>query len=585
MESVYSDTEPMKFVVVSGGVLSGVGKGVIASSTAVLLKSAGLRVTSIKIDPYLNIDAGTMSPFEHGEVFVLDDGGEVDLDLGNYERFVGIKLSWDNNITTGKVYNNVIEKERRGEYLGKTVQIIPHVTDEIQAWITRVAHVPVDGEPGHPDVCIIELGGTVGDIESMPFIEALRQMQYRVGAENMCFIHVSLVPELGANNEQKSKPTQMSVKELRSLGIHPNMVVCRSTHRLDSSVRSKIAMFSQAPKNSVLGVHDVSNVYRVPLLLEEQRFAEILEEHLHLDAVHPNLAAWREAADRQDALQRDVDGKVCTIAVVGKYTDLSDAYLSITNALNHAALNLDTKLKVNWIKADHLEPVSESPLNTRVQYEAAWKTLHDADGILVPGGFGVRGVEGKIAATNYARENKVPFLGICLGMQLAVVEVCRNLCGMPNANSAEFNEEADPAAIIYMPEVSQTHMGGTMRLGRRCTRFRDRKSTLALLYGGIEKVNERHRHRYEVNPELVQTIEDKSPLRFVGCDGSGQRMEVVELPREVHPYFVGVQYHPEFITQPLRPSPPFVGLIAASAGKLDDVLTNTELPLTSSVDS
>jgi CTP synthase len=533
-------------------------------------------------------------------VYVLDDGGEVDLDMGNYERFVGTKLSWDNNITTGKVYNSVIEKERKGEYLGKTVQIIPHITDEIQSWIRRVAHVPVDGEPGNPDVCIIELGGTVGDIESMPFVEALRQLQYRVGRENLCFVHVSLVPELGSVGEQKSKPTQMSVKELRALGIHPDLVVCRSAHPMDPAVRNKIAMFSQVPKKKVLGVHDVSNVYRVPLLLEDQGIAEHLQEILHLTSAHPDLSAWREAADRQDALQQDKEGQVVTIAAVGKYTDLSDAYLSVTNALNHAALNLGVKLKVNWIEADHLEPpagtdserspvlaasgsVEPSAVTTQEDHDRAWEKLRTADGVHVPGGFGGRGIEGKIAAAKYAREAKVPFLGVCLGMQLAVVEICRNVCGWPEANSAEFQDDANPVAVVYMPEISQTHMGGTMRLGKRRTRFRDRSCTTATLYGGVETVDERHRHRYEVNPELAASIEEKSKLRFVGCDESGQRMEVVELPRDgddAHPYFVGVQYHPEFVTRPLRPSPPFVGLLAAAAGKLDALLAKPDaLPL------
>lgn len=541
----------MKYVVVSGGVLSGLGKGVTASSIGVLLKSAGLRVTSIKIDPYLNSDAGTMSPFEHGEVFVLDDGGEVDLDLGNYERFLDINLSRDNNLTTGKIYSKVLEAERRGDYLGKTVQVIPHITDAIQDWIEDVAKRPADGSDTTPDACIIELGGTVGDIESAPYVEALRQFQFRVGRENVTFVHVSLVPVLGPVGEQKTKPTQHTVKELRGLGISPDILVCRSSAPLNDETRNKLAAFCHVKPEAVMSTHDVPNIYHVPLMLQEQGLCDIL----NVDCSATNLLNdWKKMAHHLDTLTEEVH-----IAMVGKYTDLSDAYLSVIKSLQHAAMAVDRKLVIDWIEASHLEEDWE-----KSEHETAWKTLREADGVLVPGGFGDRGIEGKILAAHYARTERVPYLGICLGLQIATIEFCRNVLGMTGANSTEFEDNPEHAAVVFMPEISKTHLGGTMRLGSRPTLWQHEGSTIRSLYGPGESVDERHRHRYEVNPDLIERIE-AAGLVFVGKDESGQRCEIFEL--NDHPYYVGVQFHPEFKSRPGRPSPPFLGLLKAASSR------------------
>jgi len=549
----------MKYVVVTGGVLSGLGKGVTASSIGVLLKSAGLRVTSVKIDPYLNVDAGTMSPFEHGEVFVLDDGGEVDLDLGNYERFLDIALTRDNNITTGKVYDNVIQKERKGDYLGKTVQVIPHITNEIQDWIERVAHTPSDGNGKEPDACVIELGGTVGDIESAPFIEALRQFQFRVGSENICFVHVSLVPVMGPVGEQKTKPTQHTVKELRGLGIIPDILVCRSANPLEDETRAKLAAFCHVSENAVVSAHDVSNIYRVPMMLEEQGVAGVLSEGLgfKLPGKRPLLEEWKDMADRVDGVEKEV-----RIAMVGKYTGLSDSYLSVIKALQHSSYAVNHKLVIDWIESASLDDdTAESDPQAHAE---AWGLLKAVDGILVPGGFGRRGIEGKIKAAEYARTNKIPYLGVCLGLQVATIEFCRNVLGMEGANSTEFDEDTPHPAVVFMPEISKTHMGGTMRLGTKPTPFLVDDCKMRRLYGGAEHVDERHRHRYEVNPELIEQIESAG-LKYVGKDETGQRCEIMEL--DDHPYFVGTQYHPEFKSRPNRPSPPFLGLLKAAVGE------------------
>jgi CTP synthase len=542
-----SPLKVMKYVVVSGGVLSGLGKGVTASSIGVLLKSAGLRVTSVKIDPYLNSDAGTMSPFEHGEVFVLDDGGEVDLDLGNYERFLDISLERDHNITTGKIYSKVIEAERRGDYLGKTVQVIPHVTDAVQSWIEDVAKRPADGSDQTPDACVIELGGTVGDIESAPFIEALRQFQFRVGRENIYFVHVSLVPVMGPVGEQKTKPTQHTVKELRGLGITPDVLVCRAETPLTDDAREKLAAFCHVSPNAVMSAHDVSNIYRVPLMLAEQGMCKVLDIDCNVTDL---MVRWEKMADRADSSTEEVH-----IAMVGKYTGLSDSYLSVIKGLQHASLAVGRNLVIDWIEASELETVNDP----------SWDLLKSADGILVPGGFGDRGIEGKILAANYARTNNVPYLGICLGLQVATIEFCRNVLGLEGSNSTEFDENTPHPAVIFMPEISKTHLGGTMRLGSRPTIFQVEDCKMRRLYGGEESVDERHRHRYEVNPDLIKTIEDAG-LVFVGKDETGQRCEIFEL--EGHPYYVGVQYHPEFKSRPDRPSPPFLGLLQAATGQL-----------------
>eukprot|EP00834_Sanchytrium_tribonematis_P008257 NODE_917_length_3062_cov_0.433345.p1 type:complete len:493 gc:universal NODE_917_length_3062_cov_0.433345:693-2171(+) len=474
-------TDHTKFILITGGVLSGIGKGVIASSTGFLLKTYGLRVTAIKIDPYLNIDAGTLSPLDHGEVFVLDDGGEVDLDLGNYERFLDVTLTRDNNITTGKVYRKVIEKERKGDYLGKTVQIIPHVTDEIQNWILNIASKLVSDHI--PDICMIELGGTVGDIESAPFIEAMRQFQFKVGPTRFCCIHVSLIPVVGAVGEQKSKPTQASVKSLRGLGLSPDILACRSANPLDETVKQKLAMFCHTPVENVIGVHDCASVYHVPILLKNQGLLTILERKLNLlplvehrrsiegtqfvDHESSSLwIRWHKMAMRQSHLQNSVE-----IALVGKYTTLHDSYASVLKSLQHAALSCNLKCSVKWIESDDLE--LQTKIDSPKKYHAAWQSLVDANGVLIPGGFGVRGTEGMVEAAKWARINKKPFLGICLGLQIATIEYSRNVLKLENANSEELNENAPHKVVVFMPETSKTQLGGTMRLGNRKTLFQN----------------------------------------------------------------------------------------------------------------
>ncbi|TPX39864.1 CTP synthase (glutamine hydrolysing), partial [Synchytrium endobioticum] len=548
----------MKYILVTGGVISGIGKGVIASSAGLLLRTRGFRVTSIKIDPYLNIDAGTLSPLDHGEVFVLDDGGEVDLDLGNYERFLDITLTKDNNITTGKIYRDVIEGERKGAYLGKTVQVVPHITDAIQNWIERVAQNPVDDSGEAPDVCIVEMGGTVGDIESAPFIEAMRQFQFRVGHENFFLIHVSLVPIVGAVGEQKTKPTQQSIQHLRGAGLSPDVIACRSSKKLEASVSQKIAMFCHAlPEDingkqvdRVLAVHDCPSVYHVPLLLNEQSLPEIMMKKLRLTPRDNPKAAclfkdWMDLADRIDRLNAPVK-----IVIVGKYTDLHDSYLSVVKALEHAALSCKLKLQISWIEAEHLEPDME--IKNGRAYHDAWGKLWGAEGVLVPGGFGQRGWEGMIAAANFAREHHKPYLGICLGLQTAVVEFARTVMGLHDANSTEMNETTASPLVIFMPEGSRTHMGGTMRLGSRAAIFVDgsEDSRIRRLHGGEKTIHERHRHRYEVNPDYVARLE-AAGLKFVATDEAGERMIIIELPG--HPFFVATQYHPEYKTRPLNP--------------------------------
>ncbi|KAF3334974.1 CTP synthase-like protein [Carex littledalei] len=559
----------MKYVLVTGGVVSGLGKGVTASSIGVVLKACGLRVTSIKIDPYLNTDAGTMSPFEHGEVFVLDDGGEVDLDLGNYERFLDLKLTRDNNITTGKIYQSVINKERRGDYLGKTVQVVPHITDAIQECIERVASVPVDGLEGPADVCVIELGGTIGDIESMPFIEALGQFSYRVGPGNFCLVHVSLVPVLSVVGEQKTKPTQHSVRGLRGLGLTPNILACRSAKVLDENVKQKLSQFCHVPVANILTLHDVSNIWHIPLLLRDQKAHVAILKSLDLKSVtrEPMLDEWTERAQIFDTLQNPV-----RIAMVGKYTGLSDSYLSVLKALLHASVACRRKLVVDWVASTDLE--ESTAMESPEAYKKAWDLLRGADGVLVPGGFGDRGVQGKIMAANYARENNVPYLGICLGMQIAVIEFARSVMNLTGANSTEFEPDTETPCVIFMPEGSKTHMGATMRLGSRRTYFTTTDCKSAKLYGNVSHVDERHRHRYEVNPDMVPQFESAG-LQFVGKDETEKRMEIIELPS--HPFFVGVQFHPEFKSRPAKPSALFLGLIAASSKQLDTFLPNANI--------
>ncbi|SCU78473.1 LAFA_0A06766g1_1 [Lachancea sp. 'fantastica'] len=564
----------MKYVIVSGGVISGIGKGVLASSTGMLLKTLGLRVTSIKIDPYMNIDAGTMSPLEHGECFVLNDGGETDLDLGNYERYLGVTLTKDHNITTGKVYSHVISRERKGDYLGKTVQVVPHLTDAIQDWIERVARVPVDDSGKEPEVCIIELGGTVGDIESAPFVEALRQFQFRVGKENFSLIHVSLVPVI--HGEQKTKPTQAAIKDLRSLGLNPDMIACRCSEKLDDPTINKIAMFCHVGPEQVVNVHDVNSTYHVPLLLLEQKMIDYLSKRLRLDELTLNadekkrgeslLRRWKDLTTSIDESFECVK-----IALVGKYTNLKDSYLSVIKSLEHSSMRCRRRLEIVWVEASDLEPeTNESEKN---KFHTAWNKLSSADGILVPGGFGHRGVEGMILAAKWARENSVPYLGVCLGLQVATLEFARNVLGKKDITSAEFDLDCpeENQGVVYMPEIDKENMGGTMRLGLRPTIFQadSEWSKIRKLYDDASEVHERHRHRYEVNPKLVPQLEEHG-FMFVGRDETGQRCEILELRN--HPYFVATQYHPEYMSKVLDPSQPFLGLIAASGGVLDKLM-------------
>ncbi|KAL8579490.1 CTP synthase 1 [Nucella lapillus] len=552
----------MKYILVTGGVISGVGKGVIASSIGTILRSCGIRVTSIKIDPYINIDAGTFSPYEHGEVFVLDDGGEVDLDLGNYERFLDVTLHSDNNITTGKIYQQVISRERQGDYLGKTVQVVPHITDAVQDWVTRVARISVDGDHKVPDVCIIELGGVIGDIEGMPFVEAFRQFQFRVKRENFVCVHVSLVPQPKATGEQKSKPTQSSVRELRGLGLSPDIIVCRSVSPLEDEVKNKISLFCHVAPEQVYCVHDVTSIYRVPLLLESQGACDFFIQRLNLgipcSSPRRLMMRWKELADRYDRLLKEV-----SIVLVGKYTKLEDAYASVIKSLQHAALAVNHRLDLKYIEAADLEPATLE--EDAQKYHEAWKELVGANGILVPGGFGQRGIEGKILAAQWARTRKIPYLGVCLGMQCAVIEFARNVLGHKDANSTEVNSATSYPVVIDMPEHNQGQMGGTMRLGKRTTVFKTDKSLLRKLYHSKGNVEERHRHRFEVNPVHVSELEAKGMI-FVGRSVDGERMEIMEL--NDHPYYVGVQYHPEYISRPMNPSPPYLGLLLASCNKL-----------------
>uniref|UniRef100_A0A8D8S3P2 CTP synthase n=1 Tax=Cacopsylla melanoneura TaxID=428564 RepID=A0A8D8S3P2_9HEMI len=558
----------MKYILVTGGVISGVGKGVIASSFGLLLKNYGINVTAIKIDPYINIDAGTFSPYEHGEVYVLEDGAEVDLDLGNYERFLDITLHKDNNITTGKIYQRVIEEERKGSYLGKTVQVVPHITNAIQEWVEKVSHVPVSESGEIPQVCIVELGGTIGDIEGMAFVEAFRQFQFRVGHENFCCVHVS--PIMESKNEFKTKPTQATVRELRGLGLSPDLVVCRSSNNIMNdvdSIREKISMFCHVTPENVIFNPDVKPIYKVPLILEKQGVLDFFRERLKLGAAADtrvkDMKMWKRFTEKIDRLSKTV-----TIGLVGKYTKFEDCYASLTRALEHASYHSNRRLQLKYFDSELLS--QDTKLTNTSEYHQTWSEFCKVDGIIVPGGFGKRGLEGKIAACKWARENNKPFLGICLGLQAAVIEFARNVLGLQDADT----EEEQPAGgklahpvVVYMPEHNPGNMGGTMRLGKHETHFRpEHESKLKLLYGNKSRIEERHRHRYEVNKKYVPDYE-KNGFLFTGVDEKEVRMEIAELTS--HPYYVAVQFHPEYLSRPLRPSPPFLGLILAAAGKLD----------------
>ncbi|QIB75130.1 CTP synthase [Halogeometricum borinquense] len=536
-ETGYDPSLGRKFIFVTGGVMSGLGKGITAASTGRLLSNAGFDVTAVKIDPYLNVDAGTMNPYQHGEVYVLKDGGEVDLDLGNYERFLGEDMTSDHNVTTGKTYQHVIEKERAGDYLGKTVQIIPHVTDDIKRRIREAAE--------GTDVCIVEVGGTVGDIEGMPFLEALRQFAHEEDDDDILFTHVTLVP-YSKNGEQKTKPTQHSVKELRSIGLQPDILVGRSPDKLDASTKEKIALFCDVPTEAVFSNSDVEDIYHVPLMVEEEGLDEYVMEQLSLSTeARPKPERdneWRELVTRER--EQEID-----IALVGKY-DLEDAYMSVNEALKHAGIETKTDVNVLWVDSDEMLDKHEN-------------RLKEADGVVVPGGFGTRGTAGKIEAIRYCRENDVPFLGLCLGFQMAVVEHARNVLGHEDAHSAEIDSDTSDPVIDLLPEQYETEdMGGTMRLGAHETDITE-DSLAAHVYGDTV-CTERHRHRYEVAPDYIDDLEDGA-LTFSGR--AGNRMEILE--RTDHPYFLGTQFHPEFRSRPDRASPPFVGFVKAVLGELD----------------
>ncbi len=526
-----------KYIFVTGGVVSSLGKGLAAASIGCLLESRGLKVNLMKFDPYLNVDPGTMSPFQHGEVFVTDDGAETDLDLGHYERFTHARLSRDNNWTTGRIYEQIIAKERRGDYLGKTVQVIPHVTNEIKAAMKKVAQ--------DVDVAIVEIGGTVGDIESLPFMEAIRQMRQELGRKNTLFMHVTLVPFIAAAQELKTKPTQHSVKELLSIGIQPDILLCRTDRFLSKDIKSKIALFCNVEEEAVITAKDVASIYEVPLVFSREGVDTLVLRYLHLEPKDRDLKDWEEIVHRVYNPKADV-----TIGIVGKYVEYEDSYKSLKEALVHGALAHNLKLQVNWIEAEGLEA------GERVCEEQ----LGDYDGLLVPGGFGKRGIEGMLHAIRYARERKVPYFGICLGMQTACIEFARNVCGLADANSSEF-DPATPHRIIYkLRELTGVEeLGGTMRLGAWTCKIEP--GTLAHRVYGQDEISERHRHRYEFNREYEETL-TAAGMRISGSTPDGTYVEMVELPD--HPHFIGCQFHPEFKSKPLEPHPLFKAFVGAA---------------------
>lgn len=526
-----------KYIFVTGGVVSGLGKGITAASLGRLLKSRGFKITAQKLDPYINVDPGTMSPYQHGEVFVTDDGAETDLDLGHYERFIDENLNKFSNLTTGKVYSNVLEKERRGEYLGQTVQVIPHITNEIKNFIYSV------GEKSQADVVITEIGGTVGDIESQPFLEAIRQVSLEVGSENCIFIHVTLVPYIKSSGEHKSKPTQHSVKELRSLGINPDIIVLRCDEPIDESIFKKIALFCNVKPDCVIENITLPVLYQAPLMLEKNNFSDIVCRELNLESKESDMSEWMAMIDRIESRSKEVQ-----IALVGKYVQLHDAYISVAEALNHAGYENAAKVNIKWIDAELVTEYTAKEL------------LGDCDGILVPGGFGDRGVEGKIMAAKYARENDVPYLGICLGMQTAVIEFARNVLNLEDANSGEFNEESNNKVIDLMPDQQGiVSKGGTMRLGAYPCKIKA-ESIMSAAYGKSE-IRERHRHRYEFNNDFRADFEEKG-MTVTGTSPNGMLVEAVEIP--ANKFYIGVQYHPEFKSRPQSAHPLFRDFVKAS---------------------
>ena len=538
-----------KYIFVTGGVVSSLGKGLSAASIGCLLEARGIRVNLMKFDPYLNVDPGTMSPFQHGEVFVTDDGAETDLDLGHYERFTHSRLSRDSNLTTGRIYEQIITKERRGDYLGKTVQVIPHVTNEIKNAMRKVA--------ADCEVAIVEIGGTVGDIESLPFLEAIRQMRQDLGRDNTCFVHVTLIPWIAAAQELKTKPTQHSVKEMLSIGIQPDILLCRTDRAVPRDMRSKIALFCNVEEKAVVAARDVASIYELPLALGAEGVDDLLLHYLRIDAREPDMSKW------QDIVQRAYNpADEVSIGIVGKYVEYEDSYKSLKEALVHGALAHNLKLKVTWIEAEGLETrdeklEGESKGRPNREYE---RQLQGFDGILVPGGFGKRGIEGMLNAIRYARENNVPYFGICLGMQTACIEFARNVCGLSDANSGEF-DPATPHRIIYkLRELTGVEeMGGTMRLGA-WTCVLEPDSLAAKAYGTTE-ISERHRHRYEFNREY-EAVLTGAGLRLTGTTPDATYVEIVEIP--AHPFFLACQFHPEFKSRPLEPHPLFRDFVGAS---------------------
>jgi CTP synthase len=526
-----------KYIFVTGGVVSSLGKGITAASLGRLLKNRGLKVTLQKFDPYINVDPGTMSPYQHGEVFVTDDGAETDLDLGHYERFTDINLTKNSNVTSGKIYSSVITKERRGEYLGGTVQVIPHITNEIKDRVFRA------GREAQSDVVITEIGGTVGDIESLPFLEAIRQIKSDIGRDNVMYIHVTLIPYLKAAGEVKTKPTQHSVKELRSIGIQPNVIVCRTEHPLTVDMKRKIALFCDIDPAAVIEALDADTLYEVPMMMGAQGLDEIAVKHLKLEGSAPDMTEWVEMVQRIKQLQHTTE-----IAIVGKYVALHDAYLSIVEALSHAGFQCNSEINIRWVNAEDIYSHNVDELLKGVQ------------GILVPGGFGDRGIEGKIMAIQYARENKVPFFGICLGMQVAAVEFARNVAKLEGANSSEINPTTSYPIIDLLPEQKDIEdMGGTMRLGLFPCKIAP--DSLAMRSYEEELVYERHRHRYEFNNEFRETLESAG-LKFSGTSPDGRLVEMIELPD--HPWFLAVQFHPEFTSRPNRPQALFREFVQAA---------------------
>ena len=528
-----------KYIFVTGGVLSSVGKGIVTASIGLLLKARGYSVGAVKIDPYINVDAGTMNPFAHGEVFVTHDGGETDLDIGHYERFLGVNLSKKHNITAGRVYLNVIEKERKGEYLGQTVQVIPHVTDEIKNMIREIAR-----DTG-VDILITEIGGTVGDIEGLPFLEAIRQMKLEEGINNTVFVHVALAPQLSTTGEQKTKPVQHSVQELRRIGIQPDIIVVRTQRPLELEARKKIALHSTLPENHIISNHDLDTIYKVPLVLEEQKLASIILEKLRLEDQRPDLSEWLEFVNKLERASRRA-----TIAMVGKYTKLKDSYISIVEALKHAGAHLGVKPVLKWVEATDIE---EGKIDVRDVHE-------NSDAAIILPGFGIRGVEGKIKAITAFREGKKPLLGICFGMQLSVVEYARNVLGLKGAHTTEVDPITPHPVIDLLPEQKNIDkLGGSMRLGASPIYLKE--GTLVYSLYKKSPVYERHRHRYEVNPDYLPKLEEAG-LVISGLSERGL-VEFIELPRSEHPFFVGSQPHPEYTSRPLRPSPVFMGFLSA----------------------